>query len=273
MENTKNFHFEIIESLIIKYNQILNIQNLSQDNLNIFIKLVNNYENFMNYIKNKYSFVKFDIPQKYDYYISISTYNKNYDVIKKNSKNHFYICHEVTKRLESLTNVFFLTPLGKRYITMDIFESKNKIKTDIPIYIIQGNLNNIRRNYNLLVKILNNTYNHKFKIKMVGKGVLPKILEKYSDHIILKNNLNFQDFHKEFLDGYCILPLITTKSHPQYYRTKLTSTINYALGYDLKCLIDDDLQRIYKLKNVEVFKNENDIVEKFKKTLNDFYKK
>lgn len=275
IDNPKNYHYEIIESLIIKYNEILNINfDFNKTEINIFIRLVKENESFINYIKNKYSFVNFEIPEKYDYYVCITTYDKDYINIKnKNSKNHFYISHDISKRLESLSNVYFLTPLAKKYITTNIFESKNKIKTDIPVYIIQGNLNHGRRNYSLLEKILDNTYNQKFKIKLVGNGDFPKKLEKYSKKILLKNNLNFEDFHKEFLDGYCILPLITKKSHPQYYTKKLTSTMNYASGYDLKCLIDEDLQNIYQLKNVEVFKNENDIVEKFIKTLQEFYDK
>ena len=80
------------------------------------------------------------------------------------------------------------------------------------------------------------------------------------------------NYHKEFLDGYCILPLITKKTHPHYYTTKLTSTINYTSAYKLKCLIDKDLQNIYKLQDVEIFNDISDIVNAFKKTLVDFYK-
>ena len=110
-----------------------------------------------------------------------------------------------------------------------------------------------------------------FKIKLLGRNELDNSLKKYKDKIIFKKNLSFVDYHKEFNDCYCILPLITKKSHPQYYNKKLTSTINYATGYNLKCLIDKDLQDIYNLENVEIFNDQNDIVDKFKKTLQDFY--
>ena len=140
------------------------------------------------------------------------------------------------------------------------------------IYIIQGNLNQNRRYLNLLKKILDQSYKHKFIIKLVGRGYLPKELEKYKDKIVLRNNLNFTDFHREFLNAYCILPLISKNTHPEYYNKKLTSTINYARGYKLKCLIDKDLQEIYNLDDVEVYNDINDIVHHFKKTLDDFYK-
>ena len=78
--------------------------------------------------------------------------------------------------------------------------------------------------------------------------------------------------HREFLNAYCILPLISKNTHPHYYNKKLTSTINYVRGYKLKCLIDKDLQEIYNLEDVEVYNDINDIVYHFKKTLDDFYK-
>lgn len=269
IENNRHFHYEIIESIVVKYYEIINIK---LNNFIIYLNIKKN-ESFENYIKKKYPSIKFGIPKSFDYYIAATIYAGNYSNIRKNSKTHFYISHEIFSLYDSLSNVYCLTPLAKRYFTANVFESKNKIKTEFPIYIIQGNLNHGRRNYHLLEKILSKKYSQKFKIKLVGSGKLPPLLEKYSDKIILKNNLKFEEYHKEFLDGYCILPLTTKKSHPQYYTKKLTSTMNYASGYDLKCLIDEDLQNIYQLKNVEIFKNENDIVEKFIKTLEDFYDK
>jgi len=269
--NNHNCHYEIIESIIVKYRKLLSIP----DNLNIQIYLyIQKNNSFKNYIKTKYPKIIFEKINNYDYYINCTIYDKDYSKLnfKKNS-NKKYISHEITERLKTNPNVYFLTPLAKKIIfKANILPySNNKISSNIPIYIIQGKLKNKRRNYSLLINILNNQYEHDFKIKMIGKGQLPQELVQYQNKIIIKNNLNFIDYHKEFLDGYCILPLITKKSHSQYYTNKLTSTINYASGYNLKCLIDRDLQDIYKLKNVEIFDDENNIVDKFKKTLNDFY--
>ena len=43
-------------------------------------------------------------------------------------------------------------------------------------------------------------------------------------------------------------------------------------GDKLKSIIDKDLQKIYKLPDVEIFNDINDITTAFKKTLEDFYK-
>ena len=132
-------------------------------------------------------------------------------------------------------------------------------------------MNQNRRNYDLLIKILSGEYEYDFKIKLIGRGRFPKQLQKYRRKIILKSNLDFIPYHKEFLNCYCILPLISKESHPRYYTDKLTSTINYALYYKLKCLIDKDLQDIYNLPDVEIYKDESDMIDAFKKTLKDFY--
>lgn len=275
IHNNADFHYEILESIIVKHNEILNIDNNIQNSIYLGI-LPSGNESFVRYIKDKYKDVILGIPIKYDYYISCTEYDKSYDIIKKNSTTHFYISHNVSSRLKLLSNVYYLTELAnKNVITANILPFNDiKIQSNIPNYIIQGNITSERRDYSLLLKILSEKYDYDFKIKMIGRGNdLPANLKPYKDKIIFKNNLNFINYHKEFLDGYCILPLTTKQTHPQYYTNKLTSTINYASGYKLKCLIDNDLQNIYKLEYVEIFNNINDIVDAFKRTLVDFYEK
>jgi hypothetical protein len=270
IENNVEFHYEIIETIILNYNKIIVTSKIST----IYLSVLDSNISYMKYIKKKYPNIHFSTPNEFNYYISCTIYDNDYDKLIKNSNKYFYISHVITDRLKKLSNVFFLTPLANKYIIADKLPYiENKIKSDIPIYIIQGNITNDRRNYKLLEKILEKNYEHDYVIKLVGRGNLPKELEKYSDKIKLRNNLNFIDYHREFLDTYCILPLITKKTHSQYYDNKLTSSINYCIGYNLKCIIDKDLQEIYKLNDVEIFNDENDIVIAFRKTLNNFYDK
>ena len=279
IENTYDFHYEIIESVINKYNFIIKKDKTPQDK--IFLNTRNN-TSFLNYILTKYSniiTISPDIiktsPDEWDYYINCTVYDKDFDIIKaSNQEKQFYISHKITNRLGQCKNVYFITPLcnSNRFFYADILPFvEKKYTARIPIYIIQGNINNNRRNYTLLDKILEYslTSPQEFKIKIIGRGQLDEKYDKYNKTIILKNNLNFEDYHKEFLDGYCILPLISKQSHPQYYSNKLTSTISYGKAYNLLFLIDKDLQNIYKLDNVEIY--ENNILDIFIKTLKDFY--
>ena len=254
-----DYHFEIIESIIQKYDTILKINKNKNNKIYLENILIDEY---IIYINKTYPSIK--INQKidnYDYKIYTTFYFKELDKyskqINKPSK-YFFICHEVNDNLKKYNNVFYLTPLcnTNNLIYADILPKINKKQNNnLPIYIVQGRIGTLRRNPTLLFNILKISYNYLFKIKIIGRGNLPKILEPFKDKIIFKKDLTFEEYHNEFNDVYCILPLITKKSHPQYYTNKLTSSINYARAYNLKCIIDKDLQDIYHLNNVEIYNN------------------
>lgn len=268
--NNFAFHYEIIPSIIEKYNLIINHD--KSNDIEIYLKF-NKNDIFKKYITEQYPKCKYETPQKYDFYINCTIYLNDISNIINDGK-HFYISHEYIK--DSPPNVFYLTPLcSKNYIICDYMPFRNQKLNNlsIPIYVIQGNITKSRRNYNLLLKILENKYNYEYKIKIIGKGKLDSCFDKFNNQLIYKYDLNFTDYHKEFLDCYGIIPLITKESHPQYYKNKLTSTINYGLGYNLKFIIDADLQSIYKLDNVEIFNDINDISKVFNKSLEKFYNK
>lgn len=263
-----NFHYEIIESVIVKYKEILHIH----ENCQLYLNFVKNHS-FEHYIQKKYPNIIFSDEDHFDFYIECTVYDRDADRLNSTETNIKYIAHEITDKLLKNPNVYYLTPLSKQnWILADVLPfMESRCVTDIPIYVIQGNLNQNRRKLSLLIRILENDFPHKFILKMIGRGSLPSCLQKYKDRIVLKNNLDFANYHREFLDAYCILPLISKHSHPHYYSTKLTSTINYAKAYKLKCVIDSDLQDIYRLDNVEVYKEESCITEAFSNTLNEFY--
>ena len=107
IENNVNFHYEIIESIILNYNKIIKNEEIHI----IFLSILNN-DSFEEYIKNKYPNIYLSIPSNFDYYISATIYDNDYNNLNKNSKKHFYISHEVTERLTKHYNIYFLTPLG-----------------------------------------------------------------------------------------------------------------------------------------------------------------
>jgi hypothetical protein len=263
--NEASFHSEIIETLIIKYEQII------EHKVDIIkIHCVDDYLKI--YLKQKYPKIIFEKSRNADYYIHATFYPKELNKIKNFNKNqHFFISHRVDQKCLEFSNIFYLTPIApKNYISSDILPfSKYKKMGNIPIYIVQGNLNQNRRNYNLLTRILKQKNDKKFIIKLLGKGYIPEELVSFQDKFIFKNNLNFIEFHKEFIDAYAILPLINKINYPQYYTKQLTSTINYAKAYNLKAIIDKDLQNIYNLENAEIYKD--DIMPAFEKSLSEFY--
>lgn len=273
IKNIYCYHLEIIESLIIKHKEIIKV-----DASEIYLSLAKprgdddkEYYHlippFVKYLKEKYPKIKHEVPKHYDYFINATLKNK-YDILGKDKNTYFYISHR-TCNFKDNENVFCLTPLSKRYIYADIlpFADTMNLNKSIPIFIIQGAKRPSKRNFKLLDNIISKSYKYKFKIKWAGNGKLPQKYEKCVESL----GGDFYQYHKHFLDCYCIIPLITKGKNPDYYCKKLTSSINYAKGYKLKCLIDKDLQDIYNLPDVEIFNNENDIHISFEKVLIKFY--
>jgi hypothetical protein len=221
----------------------------------------------------KYPTIILSSIKDYDYFINCTIYGPK-EII--NDGKHFYISHKVFKKTNQLPNIYYLMPKNNNnyLICNKLPFNDTKLKTDIPIYVIQGNISSKRRDFSLLHTILKNTYKYDYKIKILGRGKLGEEFDKYKDKLILKYNLNFIDYHKEFADVYAIIPLISENTNNLYYKNKLTSSINYGLGYNLKFLIDNDLNEIYNLNNISFVYNKGDItsfVNKFKKSLRFFY--
>ena len=141
IKNSLPCHNEIIESVIIKYDDILNIAKIN--NIEIYIDCPPN-SSFKQYIKEKYPNIKFKGINDYDYCICCTIYDQHFKYLNKDVKSNIkYISHEITARLKMNPNVYFLTPLvEKRFIYADILPfSENKKVSNVPIYIVQGNLN------------------------------------------------------------------------------------------------------------------------------------
>jgi hypothetical protein len=121
--NNTRSHYEVIISIIEKYDKVLSI-NKKNDNI-IYLSYVTN-NSFTKYIKDKYPNILLIIPEKYDYFINCSIYEKNLSQITNDDK-HFYIAHEITENLLKKDNVYYLTPLcnNNKYIYCDILPYQN----------------------------------------------------------------------------------------------------------------------------------------------------
>jgi hypothetical protein len=269
--NKYKYHYEIIESIILKYNLIIN---KLLEEVNIYLKINMSNISFIKYIIKKYPKIRllfYKKKIKYDFVIECTFCGDINKLI--NDGKHYYISHRVKNSFLKYKNIFYLTPLNNNnYIYADVLPFvEEKKKMDIPVFCIQGSLNSNRRDYSLLINILNKEYEYKYILKMIGYGCLPEELKDYKNKILLKTNLNFLNYHKEFQNVYCIIPLISYKKNSNYYTNQLTSSISYGLGYKLKFLIDKRLQEIYNLNDVYIYNNSDGISEKFKDLLIDFY--
>lgn len=267
IENLQNFHYEIIESVLINYDMIIKRE---KSNDNIIYLRIRNEPIFISYITQKYPHIILGIPKEYDYYINCTIYDDKNVV---NDGRHFYICHEVKSNLLENPHIIYLTPLlcGKsKYFNYNVLPYQDqKVKSHIPIYIIQGDLD--RRCVRFINSILSREYDFDFRIKICSRKINKRLFPN-KDKLIFKENLNFIDYHKEFLDCYSIIPCVCEKNNPRYYQNKLTSSINYGLVYNLKFLTDQKLVDIYELTNYEIYNSEDQITFAFEKTLKDFYK-
>jgi hypothetical protein len=267
IENTCDYHYEIIPFVLEKYETII------KTNIDIYGKGIEIFlncgpsESFKEFVKNTYPNVKLEVPKYCNYYINCTIYKNDEQYISLN-RNAYYIAHEVFPTENK--NIIFLTPLNNtNYILCDRLPYCDNVKpAELPIFVIQGDIK--RRDLDILKIILEGSYDYDYRIKILGRTRLPSEFDKYSDKLILKYDLNFIDYHSEFLDCYCILPLITKDTRPEYYSKKLTSSIIYGLAYNLHFLIDKDLQDIYNLKNDSVFENKGEITERFKSVLATF---
>ena len=120
IENKPPYHCEIIESIIVNYHEILNIE--KECSINIFLLLNNRTDSdFKKYIRNKYPSIQFKDPHGSDYYINCTVYQTDYHHIpKKHNPRRKYISHEITNPLKSNPNVIFLTPLVKNSFFMQM---------------------------------------------------------------------------------------------------------------------------------------------------------
>lgn len=280
IENNYHAHYEIIESVLHHIPFIC--KTILPKDTQIFLKIQPEVS-FIDYITHKYLNVKivddFSKPQEFDFYINC-TFNQlidksvDFDMVTLDPQKHFYIAHVIYPYLRKKKNVYFLTPISlvprNFSCTYLPFVDRPKMKTDIPIFVVGGIINHYSRNYHMLKLLLDTPTKYPYKIKLLGKSPNHSVPfgPEYNDRLIYCLNYNFIQYHQEFLDVYCMLPCINPETNPDYYTKKISSTINYIKGYQLKSIVDDQLQSIHQLEKAYVYHYPyKNIVEEKKKEL------
>ncbi len=208
--------------------------------------------------------------EKHDFVIIDTVYKEtSKDLIKyKNDDKFLLICHTKTKVYNDWDNVYYLTPMGDRYIIPHYFPFYKKTKKKTNLYIVQGSLQEKRRNYKSLVNIFKKYKDKEFTIRIIGKGgKLPSCLEPYMAKIDFRNNLNFHAYHQMFNEVAYILPLLDETFDHEYFNRKHSSSISYGIGYNMKYIAHSKLKTIYPGINGFFYDNLNDFVDIFGKSL------
>jgi len=272
-----SYHHEILESVYFHIDFIL--KKPLRDTSDVYLYIQPN-PSFQAYMSQRYPYLRWcdknTLPH-YNYRIQCSFYPEK--TTYSSSPSEFYIAHGSNKKYPYRPNIYYLTPLCKHpqnyfFATHLPFRHDPKISSvSTPIFVVQGDLK--RRCMKSVVRLL--TFappSMPFKIKILSKTQeLPLELEPWKDQLIVQCNLDFQDFHREFLTVDGLLFLTDRKKNSAYYSTKLTSSVNYCKAYSLPCLIDTSLQSIYSLANAFVHEDQDDLCDAFHRMLQDWYRR
>ncbi len=269
VENNFKYHYEIIESIITIFFKKIGIN----EDHTIYLKIYFN-ESFQNYMTKKFPNVIFvkKIPELiFAHKIFCTFYSKNMGY-HSNKKNLWFICHDITSSVLEKENIYFLTPLCNvsRWFLPTALPPIKKRKSSIPTFIVQGKIEEKRRNYRSLVPILETYKEKEFQIKIIGTGTLPNYFRPYEKKLKIILNLNFEEYHTAFSDVDCLLPLIDETYEHNYFTNKLSSSISYAVAYNLPVLCHKKLIDIYDLNNAYEYVDQNEFIEQFGKFLDSY---
>ena len=178
------------------------------------------------------------------------------------------------------SNIFYLAPHCKtetpNYFIPDIlpFSSKSVSATDCLLVSDDGELNAIlvqgsmhRRDQRLLIELARSVVNNPQTNKLVILTRSTNIRLPRHPRIKIIHKADFWDFHQTAAQCNIIATLVSPATHPKYYNSKLTSSISYGLGYNMRFLIDSKLASIYGIdlvtNNITV-DNKKDFLSKIK---------
>ena len=108
--NRYGYHHEIIESVIVKYYEILEID--KDTPIDIYLGVYGD-KSFRLYINQKYPNIIFKWLAEYDYSIDCTIIFGKRVKIDNTKSNNKYIAHKICSEFQKNPNVYFLTPLSK----------------------------------------------------------------------------------------------------------------------------------------------------------------
>ena len=131
ISNNEPFHFEVVESVFKKFRGLFNISD--SEDVKVFLHLFEKsrvFLKFKEYFSQKYPEVVFGIPEKIDYVVHCTIYDRYFPQLDmKPNSNTKYIAHDITPRLITNPNVYFVTDLAPHnVIHMDVLPFSDQTK-------------------------------------------------------------------------------------------------------------------------------------------------
>ena len=273
IHNGAPFHYEVVERVIVHYREIIKKNVECKIYLDIDARPM---PQFRDHIASQHPAVVWGRCASPDYFIGVTLYPNEYPTVAHlDPAKYFFISHRFEPESQP-KNVVYLAPFApipSRFERIVLpFQDSKKAEMDRPVFVVQGGLNARHRNMALLRRILEAEHPGEYTILLMGSRLEDPGLGRHP-RVVFKEGLPYRTFHQNFLCAHAILPLVSRTSHPQYYSKQLTSSVQYARAYGLQCILDRELQEIYRLPNAIAYEGDAGIVGAFAASVAGFYRR
>lgn len=240
----------------------------------------NNSDVFVEYLSQATIF-KFINSDKVDLY-NICLINSNiiygfgsiFDYIKSLHPRTKFLCVEhIQKNIKELKQRAIPVVLKKFSPNKSVYEinpcyfgdiSKHD-KNTVTNFIVAGNIQNHRKNFDLLINTIENLIDNNisnFKVTIVGQGNLD-ICDKLAKYIDIKGRLSYKHLYEELQNSDYFLPLLdpTNIEHNRYITSGTSGSFQLINGFNLPCIIADKFAKVhgYNSTNAIVYNENKDL--------------
>lgn len=137
-----------------------------------------------------------------------------------------------------------------------------KNKNEKTKFVVIGNIDHGRRNYDLLIKVVQQLIERgyeNFEVNIIGALFETfEVPDEFLKYIAVKGRLNFPDMYREIENSDFILPLLDIKNpeHVDYIQNKVTGSYQLSLGFLKPMIINETFANFYNLneKNAITYK-------------------
>lgn len=185
--------------------------------------------------------------------------------IKKLSKNAIPI---ILKKFSENKKTFEVNP---HYFGKIKHHNKNKTTN----FIVVGNIEGKRKNYNLLTSSVQKLHKNNiknFKITIVGAGKVSDIPSEIRHYFDIKGRLSYPDMYQEVQNSDYFLTLLDPENpeHDRYIKIGTSGSFQLIYGFNIPCLIEEKFAKIhcFDSANALTYKNNSDLFETMKLAIN-----